>query len=155
MHHLRLLTFVIVAAASMSAFAGKSLSLDTEIPPPKPIYELDLGEREDHILSPGYWMWNGKQHVWMHARWIEKREGYVWVPDQWLRRGEKWYLAAGHWVEDEDYEVAEVDSSVTTKPAASGANNAKKSKQKKAAVKKRVRKVNYRDPIKWPKPTRR
>ena len=155
MHHLRLLTFVVVAAASMSAFAGKSLSLDTDIPPPEPIYELDLGEREDHILSPGYWMWNGKQHVWMHARWIEKREGFVWVPDQWQRRGDKWYLAAGHWVEDEDYEVAEADIQPEPKPAMPAAETAKKSTPKKAAAKKRVRKLNYRDPVKWPRPTRR
>jgi len=132
-------------------------SLDTHLPPPDALYEVNPGERPDYLLSPGYWIWNGKNHVWQHSRWIEKREGYLWVPDQWQRRGDKWHLLVGHWVEDEDYEVAEPEIEAIEKPALQVAPSAaqKKPVAKKNTAKNRVRKINYRDPVLWPSPRRR
>ena len=134
--------------------AGARPSLDTKLPPPAPIYEVDPGERPGYVLSPGYWLWDGKNHVWQHSRWVEKREGYVWVPDQWEQRGDKWHLNAGRWEEDEDYEDARADTPSEVKsPDAVKAEPAPK--LKKHTKPKRVRKTNYRDPILWPSPHRR
>ncbi len=142
----RLVTLMALAMLVLPtpSLAASKFSLDTDLPPPEPISELDIGERPNFILSPGYWMWNGKNHVWQHSRWVEKREGYVWVPDQWQQRGNKWHLAPGHWVEDEDYEDTDIETVAQECP---------KKKPMKKAYKKRVRKLDER--ASWPSPVRR
>lgn len=145
---------MIMLALPLAGHAKATRSLDTRLPPPAtPVYEVSVSERPGFIRTPGYWMWNGKNHVWQHSRWVEKREGYVWVPEQWQQRGDKWHLILGHWQEDEDYEDASTEAPAQVKPQTAAPAEPAPS-VKKQPLKKRVRKTDYRDPVLWPSPRR-
>jgi WXXGXW repeat (2 copies) len=138
---LLLAVVLVIGLMSEVALAHEAVSGVTAISPPKPIHEIDPGKRPGYVLSPGYWRWEHGKHIWTPNRWIKMRDGYVWKPEQWEQRGDTWHLAAGHWVEDESYE----DAPLEEPPIAHA-------KPKKKALKRRI---NYRDPVKWPRPTRR
>lgn len=144
------LSMIAMSLFAHAAFARTPAHGDTMVPPPKPVYEVDMGERTGYTLSPGYWRWNGSSHVWNPSRWIANREGYIWVQDQWQQRGDVWHLSPGHWIEDETYEEQLTEAS-DAEPVASPP----KAASKKKAAKKRVKKLNYADPVLWPRPTRR
>src|SRR5687768_6435514 len=41
-----------------------------ETPPPAP--------RGRMTWQPGYWRWDGRQHLWVSGRWAPERRGYAW-----------------------------------------------------------------------------
>lgn len=137
----RLIFALAIVAAPMLVSAAALAPGDIKKAPPEPVYEVDPGPRPGYVLAPGYWLWDGKRHVWKASRWIAAREGFQWVPDQWEQRGDAWHLAPGHWVEDEAYEVVEERPEDGAAPA-----NAKK----KPSVK-RVKRIDYNDTRKWPR----
>jgi hypothetical protein len=72
------------------------------MPPPPMRYEVvpiipaDRFERE--YWQPGYWQWNGAQHVWRDGRYSERpRHGSVWIAGQWTERRGGWAYQNGHW----------------------------------------------------------
>jgi hypothetical protein len=132
---LTLLAFGLVAAPPEVRAVQNT---DIETAPPEPIYEVDPGERDGYIRSPGYWRWNGDRHVWVAGRWIPERAGHIWVQDQWQQRGEKWHFITGHWVKDESYVADEEDKTAISKS------------KKKKIYKPRV-KIDYNDTTQYPR----
>ncbi|MBL8601080.1 MAG: YXWGXW repeat-containing protein [Myxococcales bacterium] len=47
---------------------------------------------------PGFWSWNGSQHVWTPGRWeAPPRPRARWVEPRWVRRGGRWEMQPGRW----------------------------------------------------------
>jgi hypothetical protein len=50
------------------------------------------------IWIPGYWTWNGSNHLWVAGRWSAQPAGYGWENHRWVRdRDGRWLLRRGHW----------------------------------------------------------
>jgi hypothetical protein len=92
---------VLLGVVSMPAFAQVNFQFGVEIGPPPVRVEVVPAPRAGFIWAPGYWGWNGAQHVWIEGRWIEARPGQYWVPEHWEHhaeaRGEHWHFAPGRW----------------------------------------------------------
>lgn len=59
-------------------------------PPPRPIEVVHW--------QPGYWRWNGYQHVWVPGQYVARpRPRAVWVPGHWVQRPNGWAWIPGHW----------------------------------------------------------
>ena len=80
--------------------AGAQVSVNIEIgtPPPSERVEIVPPPRPGYVWAPGYWRWDGREHVWVAGRWIEERSGYVWVPERWEPKGHRYHFVPGHWV---------------------------------------------------------
>ena len=84
-----------LAATPLPSLAEVDIQLNFGPPPPR--YEVVPPPRAGYVWAPGYWAWNGYQHVWVRGHWIAARPGYVWVADRWERRGPHWHHVHGHW----------------------------------------------------------
>ena len=86
---------------STPAFAKVNVNLNIDIAPPPARVEVVPTPRPGYAWAPGYWAWEGHQHVWREGRWIVVRPGYYWVPERWVEyRGSRdphWYFEPGHW----------------------------------------------------------
>jgi hypothetical protein len=51
------------------------------------------------VWIPGYWHWNGYNHVWVGGHWSAPRVGWHWEPDRWAQGPTGWYRVAGHWAQ--------------------------------------------------------
>src|SRR5215467_13031408 len=71
-----------MAVLSTPAFAGVNINID--IAPPPARVEVVPPPRPGYVWAPGYWAWEGRQHVWREGRWIVVRPGYYWVPERWV-----------------------------------------------------------------------
>lgn len=50
------------------------------------------------VWVPGYWNWNGQQHVWVQGHFeAQPRPNAVWVQPRWGRRGRQWIMTPGQW----------------------------------------------------------
>lgn len=49
------------------------------------------------VWIPGYWHWNGYNHVWVAGRWSAARAGWQWEPDRRVHGPTGWYRVHGHW----------------------------------------------------------
>ena len=73
-------------------------AVEIEVAPPPPRVIESPPPRPGFIWAPGYWAWNGHQHVWREGHWIPERHGYRWVADRWdERRHGHWHYVPGHW----------------------------------------------------------
>jgi hypothetical protein len=50
-----------------------------------------------HFWAPGYYRWNGREHVWIGGRWDVRRDGYEYVSPHWENRYGRWEYIPGHW----------------------------------------------------------
>lgn len=52
-----------------------------------------------HFWAPGYWRYNGREHVWVVGRWELRRDGLEYVAPHWQRDvfGRYEYVP-GHWI---------------------------------------------------------
>jgi hypothetical protein len=71
-----------------------------EPPPPRteviPVIPRERVERE--YWQPGYWRWDGHEHVWVSGHYmVRPRPAAVWVPGRWERRPGGWLFIEGHW----------------------------------------------------------
>lgn len=69
-------------------------------PPPRvevvPVLPPDRAAREH--WQPGYWRWNGHEHVWVEGHYVVRpRPAAVWVPGRWEQRPRGWVYIDGHW----------------------------------------------------------
>jgi hypothetical protein len=53
---------------------------------------------EHHLWAPGYWRWNGSEHVWHNGGWYPRREGYDYRPTHWEEWRGRWHYVPGCWV---------------------------------------------------------
>ena len=74
-------------------YAGVDVAL---APPPPPLVVVPP-PRVGFVWAPGFWGWNGQQHVWHEGRWMHERPGQHWRADRWEQRGNRWHYAQGHW----------------------------------------------------------
>ena len=50
------------------------------------------------VWVPGYWAWNGQQHVWTQGHFEARpRPNAVWVQPRWGRQGRQWIYTPGQW----------------------------------------------------------
>src|ERR1700750_270735 len=56
-------------------------------PPPRPGF----------VWAPGYYRWDGHQHVWVDGRFMRERRGSHWVPEHWDERHGRYHFEPGHW----------------------------------------------------------
>jgi hypothetical protein len=75
--------------------AGGGYDVDVAPPPPRVIVEPSV--RIGYVWAPGYWHWNGRQHVWVNGRYVRERRGYHWRPAHWEPRGSRYHFEDGHW----------------------------------------------------------
>jgi len=70
---------------------------DVAVAPPPPRVIVTPGVRAGYVWAPGYWRWNGRQHVWVDGRYLRERRGYHWHPAHWEARGSRYHFEQGHW----------------------------------------------------------
>lgn len=71
--------------------------VDIVVRPPAPRVVVVPTARAGYVYAPGYWRWNGREHVWVDGTWLRERRGERWVPAHWEERGDRWHFEAGHW----------------------------------------------------------
>jgi hypothetical protein len=98
-----LLLSLLLAAGVFAAPAYAQVSVNINIAPPPPQYEVVPTIQPGYVWAPGYWGWNGERHVWIRGRAIVQREGYRWEPDRWEQRDRTYYRTEGRWVRDPSY----------------------------------------------------
>jgi hypothetical protein len=101
-----LLLSLLLAASAFAAPAYAQVSVNINVGPPAPQYEVVPTIQPGYVWAPGYWGWNGERHVWVRGRAIVQREGYRWEPDRWEQRDRTYYRTEGHWEHDKGYKPA-------------------------------------------------
>ena len=51
-----------------------------------------------HFWAPGYYRWNGREHVWVGGRWELRRDGFDFVAPHWVNRFGRFEYLPGRWV---------------------------------------------------------
>lgn len=65
-------------------------ALRTEVQPPQP--------GPGFVWTPGYWNWNGAQHVWVNGQWaMPQQPGATYVPPRWERGRRGYRFEPGRW----------------------------------------------------------
>jgi hypothetical protein len=85
----------------LSATQAQEVYIERAPPPPReeviPVLPRERAERD--VWQPGYWRWNGHEHVWVAGHYVERpRRGAAWVPGHWDHRPRGWVYVEGHWV---------------------------------------------------------
>jgi YXWGXW repeat-containing protein len=94
---LLLCSLLVLGGVTAPAFARVNVDLDIGVAPPPPRVEVVPDPRPGYVWAPGYWNWEGGQHVWVDGSWMADRPGYHWVPDRWEVRGNMHHYTHGHW----------------------------------------------------------
>jgi hypothetical protein len=99
---------VLLAPVVLPALAGAMLIgsvapaysavIDIEVAPPAPRVVEVPPPRAGFVWAPGYYRWDGHQHVWVDGRWLRGRPGMHWVPEHWDERHGRYHFEPGHWV---------------------------------------------------------
>jgi len=71
--------------------------VEVDVRPPPPRVVVLPAPRRGYVWAPGYWRWNGRQHVWTDGRWLRQRPSQHWVPAHWNEHGNRWHFEDGHW----------------------------------------------------------
>jgi hypothetical protein len=71
---------VLVAAGAVAVPAFAQVSVNINLGPPAPLYEVRPVIAPGYTWAPGYWTLNGDRHIWVRGRTIVQREGYRWAP---------------------------------------------------------------------------
>ena len=81
--------------------ASAGADIDIAIAPPAPKIIVAPPPRVGFVWAPGYWRWDGGQHVWVDGRWMRERHNFHWVPEHWDEgRHGHYHFVPGHWVHD-------------------------------------------------------
>jgi hypothetical protein len=97
-----LLAPVVLPAFAAAMFIGSvapaySAVVDIEVAPPAPRVVEVPPPRAGFVWAPGYYRWDGHQHVWVDGRWLRERPGMHWVPEHWDERHGRYHFEPGHW----------------------------------------------------------
>jgi hypothetical protein len=77
--------------------AFSAVGIDINIAPPAPRVVEAPAPRPGFVWAPGYYRWDGHQHVWVDGRFIHERHGSHWVPEHWDERHGHYHFIPGHW----------------------------------------------------------
>ncbi len=93
---------LLCAALGISASIAPGISsartfVDIDIAPPAPREEVVPAPRAGFVWAPGFWDYDGHQHVWRAGHWEHERHGHHWVADSWAQRDGHWHHERGHW----------------------------------------------------------
>ena len=50
-----------------------------------------------HFWTPGYYRYNGREHVWVTGRWVLRRDGFDFAGPHWVRRFGRFEYIPGRW----------------------------------------------------------
>ncbi|MDR3389304.1 MAG: YXWGXW repeat-containing protein [Rudaea sp.] len=91
--------FVALGIGAMAApmIGNARVFVDIDVAPPAPQVEIVPAARVGYVWAPGYWNYDGHQHVWSNGHYIREHRGHQWVNDSWEQRGTRWHHEAGHW----------------------------------------------------------
>ncbi len=82
----------------LTAPAFAAIGVDIQIAPPPPPPNIVIpAPRVGFVWAPGYWRWDGHQHVWVDGRWLRAHPGRHWVPEHWVEHHGHYRFVAGHW----------------------------------------------------------
>jgi len=84
-----------LSACVVEPAGGYYADVDVAPPPPRVVITPDV--RAGYVWAPGYWRWNGHQHVWVDGRYLRERRGYHWRPAHWETRRGRYHFEQGHW----------------------------------------------------------
>ncbi|MBS0539727.1 MAG: YXWGXW repeat-containing protein [Proteobacteria bacterium] len=94
----------VVLAASLAAVTAPAMAqeiiITREAPPMRTevIPVLPRERAEIDVWQPGYWRWNGHEHVWHEGRYVPRPRPHAeWVPAHYDRRPGGWVFVDGHW----------------------------------------------------------
>jgi len=91
-------------AFASPSFAQVNFHFGIDVAPPVPQVEEVPPLRPGFVWAPGYWNWDGDQHVWVGGHWMDARPGYYWSPERWEHHveeeGSHWHFAPGRWHKD-------------------------------------------------------
>jgi len=80
-----------------AAPASSAVGIEVQIAPPAPRVVAVPPPRAGFVWAPGYYRWDGHQHVWVDGRWIRERRGFHWVPEHWDEFRGRYHFIPGHW----------------------------------------------------------
>ncbi len=66
-------------------------------PPAARFEERGRAPSERHFWAPGYYRWNGREHIWNGGRWEMRREGYDYYSPRWENVHTRWAYRPGYW----------------------------------------------------------
>jgi YXWGXW repeat-containing protein len=94
-----ILAVLAFASVFWASCAMAQISLDVIIgsPPPPVRVEVVPAPRPGYVWAPGYWAWNGRQHVWYDGRWEAERPDQRFVPAHWVDTPGGWRFVPAHW----------------------------------------------------------
>jgi len=85
----------LLIGSAAPAIAG--VGIDIEVAPPAPRIVEVPPPRPGFVWAPGYYRWDGHQHVWVDGRFIRERRGFHWVPEHWDEHHGRYHFEPGHW----------------------------------------------------------
>jgi len=77
--------------------AFSAVGIDINIAPPAPRVVEVPPPRPGYVWAPGYYRWDGHQHIWVDGRFMHERRGSHWVPEHWDERHGRYHFEPGHW----------------------------------------------------------
>jgi len=66
-------------------------------PPPAPREERGAPPSPQHFWAPGFYRWNGRDHVWTPGSWIPRRDGLDYVAPHWENVYSRYEYIPGRW----------------------------------------------------------
>jgi WXXGXW repeat (2 copies) len=86
-----------IAATMLIGPAFSAVGIEIEVAPPAPRVVEVPPPRPGFVWAPGYYRWDGHQHVWVDGRFIRERRGSHWVPEHWNEHHGRYHFEPGHW----------------------------------------------------------
>jgi hypothetical protein len=107
----RLFGGILIGAGAVIATVPAAAQLQAEIyvpevyvpvgpPPPRTEVIPVLPEERVEVerWQPGYWRWNGHEHIWNEGHYVARpRPVAEWLPGRWEQRPRGWVYVEGHW----------------------------------------------------------
>jgi hypothetical protein len=86
-----------VSGAMVSVPAQAATSINVQIGPPPPRYEVVPVVRPGYLWVPGHWEWAGNRHVWVAGHYLRERPGFYYTQPVWVQSGPHWVYHGGGW----------------------------------------------------------
>jgi hypothetical protein len=88
---------LIVSAAVPVVAAQVAVDVVIGRAPPPVHVEAVPAPRAGYAWAPGYWAWDGHQHIWHRGHWEAERPGQRYVAARWVETPRGWHFVPAHW----------------------------------------------------------